>query len=93
MSDCQCCEIEVILQDSSELEIEFWEDSLEVTEEEFVRVIATDADTYEGPYEAVPSWEQQTFGTANRLMSQDFAVDSIIKLEVPNDSGGLTLTI
>lgn len=88
-----CCEIEVILQDSSELEIELWSDSLDISEDEFVRVIATDAETYEGPYEAVPSWEQQTFGTASRIMSQDFAVDSIIKLEAPNDAGGLTITI
>lgn len=52
-----------------------------------------DGVSYDGPYEAVPSWEEQEFATANRVMREDFAVSQIVKLEAPNESGGLTLTI
>ena len=48
---------------------------------------------YEGAYEATPSWDVQTFKTAKLTMKQDFTVYDITKLEVANDSGGLTLTI
>ena len=48
---------------------------------------------YTGEYEAIPSWEQQTFPTAGRTMRRDFEVDGILKLEVDNEAGGLTLTI
>ena len=48
---------------------------------------------YEGAYEATPSWDVQTFKTAKLAMKQDFTVHDITKLEVANDSGGLTLTI
>lgn len=48
---------------------------------------------YEGPYEAVPSWQEQTLATANRVMRNDLSIEAIVKLEVINDSGGLTLTI
>ena len=48
---------------------------------------------YEGEYEAVPSWQQQVFPTAGRTMRRDFEVEEILKLEVDNEAGGLTLTI
>lgn len=48
---------------------------------------------YEGAYSAIPSWQAQTFATVNRVMREDFAVSQIVKLEAPNESGGLTLTI
>lgn len=48
---------------------------------------------YMGEYEAIPSWEQQVFPTAGRTMRHDFEVDGILKLEVDNEAGGLTLTI
>lgn len=48
---------------------------------------------YTGAYEATPSWDVQTFKTAKLTMKQDFTVYDITKLEVANDSGGLTLTI
>lgn len=48
---------------------------------------------YTGAYEAIPSWDVQTFETAGRTMRYDFEVESIVKLEVDNDAGGVTLTI
>lgn len=48
---------------------------------------------YTGAYEAIPSWEQQVFPTAGRTMRNDFEVEGILKLEVDNEAGGLTLTI
>lgn len=48
---------------------------------------------YEGEYKAIPSWEQQSFPTAGRMMREDFEVEGILKLEVDNEAGGLTLTI
>ena len=49
--------------------------------------------TYDGPYEAIPTWDEQTFRTKGYGMKDDFIVDRIIKQEVRNDAGGLTLTI
>ena len=48
---------------------------------------------YTGEYVSTPSWETQTYETFGRVMMDDFIVDSIVKLEVDNPSGGLTLTI
>lgn len=48
---------------------------------------------YEGAYSATPSWQEQTLATANRVMREDFEIEAIVKLEAPNESGGLTLTI
>ncbi len=48
---------------------------------------------YSGAYSATPSWDVQTFPTEGRTMREDFEVEGIVKLEVDNASGGLTLTI
>lgn len=60
---------------------------------EYIDMRAVPVEDYEGPYSAVPSWSNQTFATADRYMTEDFSVDSILELEVTNDAGGLTLTI
>lgn len=60
---------------------------------EYIGMRAVPVEDYEGPYNAVPSWNDQTFATADRYMTEDFSVDSILELEVTNDAGGLTLTI
>lgn len=61
--------------------------------DEYIAVVDSDAPGYEGPYEVTPSWDDQTFATANHLMNEDFEVGHILQLEVTNDAGGLTLTI
>lgn len=61
--------------------------------DEYVAVIGSDAPEYDGPYEVTPTWEDQAFPTADHLMTDDFEVSQILKLEAPNDAGGLTLTI
>lgn len=61
--------------------------------DEYLRVSSSDLPDYEGPYEATPAWAVQTFATASRVMSGDFSVNPIQKQEVPNEAGGLTLTI
>lgn len=48
---------------------------------------------YTGTYSVTPSWNVQTFATTGRTMREDFEVEGIVKLEVGNESGGLTLTI
>lgn len=60
---------------------------------EYIEMRAVPVEDYEGPYSAVPSWSSQTFDTANRYMTEDFGVESILELEVANEAGGLTLTI
>lgn len=66
---------------------------IEWGESAYIPIIASEAPDYEGPYEATPSWDDQTFATADRLMRNDFEVEPIVQLEAPNDAGGLTLTI
>ena len=52
-----------------------------------------EAEAYDGAYVATPSWNQQSFATSGKLMNNNFVVNSIVEREVPNDAGGLTLTI
>lgn len=56
-------------------------------------VIHIGGEPYQGEYVSTPSWETQTYETLGRSMSNNFTVNSIVKLEVDNSSGGLTLTI
>lgn len=60
---------------------------------EYIDMRAVPVENYEGPYNAVPSWNDQTFDTADKYLAEDFSVNSILELEVANDAGGLTLTI
>lgn len=48
---------------------------------------------YEGSYTAQPSWEDQVFPTKTYKMLDDFTVNKILKLEVGNEAGGMTLSI
>ena len=48
---------------------------------------------YNGEYEATPTWGEQAFATSGKKMRSDFAVHPINEMEIPNESGGLTLTI
>lgn len=60
---------------------------------EYIPMVVSDLPEYEGAYTATPSWQEQTLATANRVMREDFEIEAIVKLEAPNESGGLTLTI
>ena len=57
------------------------------------RVIVEPYDEYEGPYEVVPRFREQTLETKNKLMTDDVTVDVIPVHEVTNPAGGLTVTI
>ena len=48
---------------------------------------------YEGPYEVIPDFIDQTLETATKIMSDDVVVKEIPVAEVSNPAGGLTLTI
>lgn len=48
---------------------------------------------YEGPYVAVPTIREQIFETDNKAMNSNFKVKEITYLEIPNPSGGFTVTI
>ena len=63
------------------------------TSTEYIPMIATDADEYEGPYEATPTRETQVFATERKLMVREFTVNPI-----PSNYGlitwnGQTLTV
>ena len=63
------------------------------TSTEYIPMIATDADEYEGPYEATPTRETQVFATERKLMVREFTVNPI-----PSNWGlitwnGSTLTV
>lgn len=63
------------------------------TSTEYVPMIATDADEYEGPYEVTPRLVAQTLATAHRLMVDDVTVTEIPSYRTSNVSGGYTVVI
>ncbi len=56
-------------------------------------IITTGGEPYSGSYDITPTWEKQVCPTQGKTMVKDLAVESIVKLEVGNTAGGLTLTI
>lgn len=50
-------------------------------------------ETYDGPYEVTPDFNDQVLETEDLLMSDDVIVKEIPVAEVSNPAGGLTLTI
>lgn len=48
---------------------------------------------YTGPYEAIPSFENQILGTSNKLMTSDVEVEAIYVSSVTNPAGGNTVYI
>ena len=50
-------------------------------------------ETYDGPYEVIPDFEDQVLETEDLLMSDDVVVKEIPVAEVSNPAGGLTLTV
>lgn len=59
---------------------------------EYIRMRGGPAEDYEGPYEATPMFTRQTFQTAKKLMTDNFAVRAINYTEAPNEYG-TTVTI
>lgn len=59
---------------------------------EYVPMSVTDAEEYEGPYDASALFSAQTFATARKLMRSDFSVRAINYTEAPN-AYGTTVTI
>ena len=60
---------------------------------QYIPVVSGDAQPYQGPYEATPAREAQTFPTTGKLMTADFVVNPI-----PSNWGqitwnGATLTV
>lgn len=55
--------------------------------------IVTDADPYEGAYDATPKPTQQTLPTKGKIMTQDVTVRAIPYFDVSNLSGGQTIYI
>lgn len=60
--------------------------------DEYVPTKAADIEQYEGPYEASALFSSQVFGTAEKMMREDFTVHAINYTEAPNESG-VTVTI
>lgn len=85
--------IDFDMQDPTQFELFESNNVASFDSDEYVRVLTSQMPTYEGPYSATPTWGTQTFETADHEMRDDFAVNAILKLEVANDFGGLTLTI
>lgn len=51
--------------------------AVEFGEDEYIAVVSTEAPTYDGPYEAVPTGATQTFSTGGKVMASDFTVAPI----------------
>lgn len=63
-----------------------------ITDSGMAKIVATDTEVYEGPYEADALFSPQEFPTSQKLMSEDFHVHAIKYTEAPNDTG-ITVTI
>lgn len=50
-------------------------------------------EAFDGPYEVVPSPNEQTLPTASRRMTDNMTVSAIPYLSVSNQAGGRTITI
>jgi hypothetical protein len=91
MAECCCC-IDLELEESA-LSLDVAETSLTWGTGEYVRVVTSDAEEYDGPYEATPTASAQIFPTTGRLMVREFTVNPI-----PSNWGlitwnGSTLTV
>ncbi len=92
-SEC-CCTIELTVLDDAPLSLQVLDEKAPTwSSSEYIPMESTDLPEYEGAYSATPSWQEQTLATANRVMRNDLSIEAIVKLEVINESGGLTLTI
>ena len=89
-ADCCCC-IDFEL-DETTLTLDVGESALEWGAAEYVKVVTSDADEYQGSYVADARFSAQTFATAAKYMTRDFNVRAINYTEAPNDSG-VTVTI
>ena len=89
-ADCCCC-IDFELEETT-LTLDVGESALEWGADEYVSVVTSDAEEYQGPYVADALFSVQTFATAARYMTDDFIVHAINYTEAPNNSG-ITVTI
>ena len=51
------------------------------------------AHKYDGPYEFIPRKVEQTFPTADKLLTNDVTIDAINYSEINNPAGGKTINI
>lgn len=84
MADTCCCCLDLKLAEDA-LALDVGDASLEWGEDEYVRVVNAQADEYDGPYEATPTEDAQTFATQAKLMTADFTVAPI-----PTNYGRIT---
>ena len=55
--------------------------------------VGTVNEEYDGEYSVIPTLENQTLATADKLMKQDVTVEKIPHYEVSNNAGGTTFII
>lgn len=60
---------------------------------EVQRIISSDMDRYEGPYEVTPTVEGQTLETEMKFMTEDVSIKAIPYFDVSNPAGGSTIYI
>lgn len=75
--------LETNVYDDELLEAELLSEIVEVTKYE----------TYDGEYTVIPTLENQTLATADKLMKQDVTIEKIPHYEVSNNAGGTTFII
>lgn len=51
------------------------------------------AQIYRGPYEVIPTWQNQTLQTRDKMMEDNVLIYDIPLSETSNPEGGLTLNI
>lgn len=84
MAHDTCCCLDLELAEDA-LTLDVADIALEWGSDEYVRVVTSDADEYDGPYEATPTEDAQTFPTTGKLMTADFIVAPI-----PTNYGRIT---
>lgn len=75
-----------------ELDVDM-EEALEVDLETNIIVQKTSGDIYEGPYDAIPSFDSQELLTKNKFLNDNVTVEPIPVSRTLNLSGGTTVYI
>jgi len=92
-AECCCCIDFELEENQTTLTLDVADDALVWGSDEYVKVVTSDADEYDGPYEVTPSAREQTLGTMSKLMREDVTVHKVPYFETGNESGGLTVSI
>lgn len=77
------------------MNVEFSElnSSFDVDFGEFIETVKILDEVYEGEYDVIPSMEEQTLETKDKIMQDDVTVKPVPVYRVSNNAGGITVYI